>query len=51
MKDRCKDELSIVNCQLSISEFLRKDEQKELMRLLTADSEDEGITTMIGSLM
>ena len=51
MKDRCKDELSIVNCQLSISEFLRKDEQKDLLRLLTAGSVDDGKSTLIGRLL
>ncbi len=47
----CMDELSIINCQLSISEFLRKDEQKDLLRLLTAGSVDDGKSTLIGRLL
>ena len=38
--------MSIVN-----SEFLRKDEQKDLLRLLTAGSVDDGKSTLIGRLL
>ena len=52
MKDDIHEEkLSIVNCQLSISEFLRKDEQKDLLRFLTAGSVDDGKSTLIGRLL
>ncbi len=46
-----KDKLSIVNCQLSIREFLERDEQKDLLRLLTAGSVDDGKSTLIGRLL
>ena len=36
--DNNKEKLSIVNSQLSIEEFLRNDEQKDLLRFLTAGS-------------
>ena len=43
--------LSIVNCQLSIREFLDRDEQKDLLRFLTAGSVDDGKSTLIGRLL
>ena len=43
--------LSIVNRQLSIKEFLDKDEQKDLLRFLTAGSVDDGKSTLIGRLL
>ncbi|MCD8193534.1 MAG: sulfate adenylyltransferase subunit CysN, partial [Tannerellaceae bacterium] len=36
---------------LSIEEFLRKDEQKDLLRFLTAGSVDDGKSTLIGRLL
>ncbi|MCC8154481.1 MAG: sulfate adenylyltransferase subunit CysN [Tannerellaceae bacterium] len=44
-------ELSIADSQLSIEEFLRKDEQKDLLRFLTAGSVDDGKSTLIGRLL
>ena len=43
--------LSIVNSQLSIREFLDRDEQKDLLRFLTAGSVDDGKSTLIGRLL
>lgn len=43
--------LSIVNSQLSIREFLDRDEQKDLLRFLTAGSVDDGKSTLIGCLL
>ena len=43
--------MSIVNRQLSIKEFLDKDEQKDLLRFLTAGSVDDGKSTLIGRLL
>lgn len=37
--------------QLDIHEFLSRDEQKDLLRLLTAGSVDDGKSTLIGRLM
>ena len=37
--------------RLSIEEFLNKDEQKDLLRLLTAGSVDDGKSTLIGRLL
>lgn len=39
------------NNQLSIEEFLRKDEEKDLLRFLTAGSVDDGKSTLIGRLL
>ena len=36
---------------LDINEFLARDEQKDLLRLLTAGSVDDGKSTLIGRLM
>ena len=36
---------------LSIQEFLDRDEQKNLLRLLTAGSVDDGKSTLIGRLL
>ncbi len=36
---------------MSIEEFLRKDEQKDLLRFLTAGSVDDGKSTLIGRLL
>ena len=36
---------------LSIEEFLAQDEQKDLLRLLTAGSVDDGKSTLIGRLL
>ena len=36
---------------LNIKEFLDKDEQKDLLRLLTAGSVDDGKSTLIGRLL
>lgn len=49
-------QLSTVNCQLStkkssIEGFLVKDEQKDLLRFLTAGSVDDGKSTLIGRLL
>ena len=46
-----KEKLSIVNCQLSIEQFLKKDEEKDLLRFLTAGSVDDGKSTLIGRLL
>ena len=43
--------LSIGNSQLSIREFLDRDEQKDLLRFLTAGSVDDGKSTLIGRLL
>ena len=51
MENLDNKELSIVNCQLSIEEFLRRDEQKDLLRFLTAGSVDDGKSTLIGRLL
>ena len=45
------NKLSIVNSQLSIKEFLDRDEQKDLLRFLTAGSVDDGKSTLIGRLL
>ncbi|WP_165154923.1 sulfate adenylyltransferase subunit CysN [Parabacteroides sp. ZJ-118] len=37
--------------QLTIDEFLRRDEQKDLLRFLTAGSVDDGKSTLIGRLL
>ena len=37
--------------KLSIEEFLRRDEQKDLLRFLTAGSVDDGKSTLIGRLL
>ena len=36
---------------MSIEEFLKKDEQKDLLRFLTAGSVDDGKSTLIGRLL
>ena len=36
------------NSKLNIKEFLDKDEQKDLLRFLTAGSVDDGKSTLIG---
>ena len=36
---------------LNIKEFLDRDEQKDLLRLLTAGSVDDGKSTLIGRLL
>ena len=36
--------------KLNIKEYLDKDEQKDLLRLLTAGSVDDGKSTLIGRL-
>lgn len=36
---------------MSIEEFLEKDEQKDLLRFLTAGSVDDGKSTLIGRLL
>ena len=51
VEDTHSNKLSIVNCQLSIEEFLRKDEKKDLLRFLTAGSVDDGKSTLIGRLL
>ena len=38
------------NNKLDIKAFLDKDEQKDLLRFLTAGSVDDGKSTLIGSL-
>ena len=50
-ENNIKEKLSIVNCQLSIEEFLRRDEEKDLLRFLTAGSVDDGKSTLIGRLL
>ena len=37
--------------KLNIKEFLDKDEQKDLLRFLTAGSVDDGKSTLIGRLL
>ena len=39
------------NTKLSIEEFLKKDEEKDLLRFLTAGSVDDGKSTLIGRLL
>ena len=39
------------NSNLNIKEFLDKDEQKDLLRFLTAGSVDDGKSTLIGRLL
>ena len=39
------------NSKLNIKEFLDKDEQKDLLRFLTAGSVDDGKSTLIGRLL
>ncbi len=39
------------NTNISIEEFLKRDEQKNLLRLLTAGSVDDGKSTLIGRLL
>lgn len=39
------------NNKLSIEEFLRRDEEKDLLRFLTAGSVDDGKSTLIGRLL
>ena len=39
------------NNKLSIEEFLRRDEEKDLLRFLTAGSGDDGKSTLIGRLL
>lgn len=51
MEDMKNKKLPVTDNQLSISEFLRKDEQKDLLRLLTAGSVDDGKSTLIGRLL
>ena len=52
MDNKVQDKkLSIANSQLSIEEFLRRDEQKDLLRFLTAGSVDDGKSTLIGRLL
>ena len=45
------ENMSIVNSQLSIEEYLNRDEQKDLLRFLTAGSVDDGKSTLIGRLL
>lgn len=45
------DNQSATDSKLSIKEFLDKDEQKDLLRLLTAGSVDDGKSTLIGRLL
>lgn len=45
------ENVSIVNSQLSIEEYLNRDEQKDLLRFLTAGSVDDGKSTLIGRLL
>ena len=37
--------------KLNITEFLEQDEKKDLLRLLTAGSVDDGKSTLIGKLL
>ena len=37
--------------RMSIEEFLKKDEEKDLLRFLTAGSVDDGKSTLIGRLL
>ena len=41
----------MADTKLNIKEFLDKDEQKDLLRFLTADSVDDGKSTLIGRLL
>ena len=50
-KDINNNELPIAGNQLSIKEFLDKDEKKDLLRFLTAGSVDDGKSTLIGHLL
>lgn len=45
------DDKSLKANRLSIKEFLDKDEQKDLLRFLTAGSVDDGKSTLIGRLL
>ena len=45
------DNQSVADSKLSIKEFLDKDEQKDLLRFLTAGSVDDGKSTLIGRLL
>ncbi len=45
------DNSSLSDNKLSIKEFLDKDEQKDLLRFLTAGSVDDGKSTLIGRLL
>ncbi len=45
------DNSSLSDKKLSIKEFLDKDEQKDLLRFLTAGSVDDGKSTLIGRLL
>ena len=45
------NKMSIETRQLSIEEFLDRDEQKDLLRFLTAGSVDDGKSTLIGRLL
>ncbi|MBQ8225266.1 MAG: sulfate adenylyltransferase subunit CysN [Bacteroides sp.] len=51
MEDIEKDKLATGNAQLSIADFLKKDESKDLLRFLTAGSVDDGKSTLIGRLL
>ena len=51
MEDINKVALDNGSAHLSIEEFLRKDEQKDLLRFLTAGSVDDGKSTLIGRLL
>ena len=51
MEDINKVVLDNGSAHLSIEEFLRKDEQKDLLRFLTAGSVDDGKSTLIGRLL
>ena len=52
MDNKVQDkDLAMANRQLSIEEFLQKDEQKDLLRFLTAGSVDDGKSTLIGRLL
>ena len=41
----------VMENKLNIKEYLDKDEQKDLLRLLTAGSVDDGKSTLIGRLL
>ena len=41
----------MADTKLNIKEFLDKDEQKDLLRFLTAGSVDDGKSTLIGRLL
>lgn len=52
MKDISKNKTAMdTNSKLNIKEFLDKDEQKDLLRFLTAGSVDDGKSTLIGRLL